>query len=66
MKAEANSLANEATKSIIEIEAERGYLKDRTYNYANLSKSELTSIRNKLKKNEKNSLEKFLTAGRLF
>lgn len=41
-------------------------MKDRMYNYANISKADLGLQRHKIKVNEKNALKNFLTAGKIF
>lgn len=66
VKAQAHNLANESTKNLIEIESEKGYLKDKLYNYSTVSKAEATVVKNRLKVSEKLALKNFLKAGRLF
>ncbi len=37
-KAKANAIADESTKELIEVEAEKGYIKNKLYAYAQMSR----------------------------
>jgi hypothetical protein len=52
MKAEANKLADSATKKLIEIESERNGIKSGFYLYKNLTTSEVSKLKKKLKHDE--------------
>jgi tetratricopeptide (TPR) repeat protein len=65
-KSQANAMADESTKEIIEVESEKNYIKNKLYAYADMSKQDLKRARTKLKNQEIKALENFCRAGQLF
>lgn len=65
-KSQANAMADESTKEIIEVESEKNYLKSKLYAYADMSKQDLKRARTKLKNQEIRALENFCHAGEIF
>jgi len=65
-KSQANSMADESTKELMEVESEKNYIKNKLYAYADMSKQDIKRARTKLKNQEIRALENFCKAGELF
>lgn len=59
MKAEANKYADEATKTLIEMESERNMIKQGGYAVKEMTSQELHKLKAKIKLEEQASLKKF-------
>lgn len=65
-KAKANSIADMATKKLIEIESERNAMKNKLVQYQKMSESAIGKLKRKLKKDEVSTFAKFEEAAAIF